>query len=135
MNRNSQSKYSFAISLAAALGIVALSATPSAAIEAWYLDNSTCKMRKLAAQDGEISAREAKYLARYYVARLGFTAPRLSELTARVGAVEADGSMWRVSIRYGDSIPNKRALLFINRFSGRVAHATSATETVGGSEK
>jgi hypothetical protein len=126
MTRKHKVDWRLGVGLAAAVAFSGMSFTPASAVESWFLDNGDCKLRAVFSIDGIVTKGEAKGLARFYLKQIGFTAPRLSQMTAKLVSVEPDGKNWRATILYGGHIPNKRAILLINRYDGMIAHAGSA---------
>lgn len=120
MTRKYKRHWSLGVGLAAAVAFSAAGFTPATAFESWAMDTADCGMRINFAGNREISASEARLLARHYLSDLGFTAPRLSSQTARVSSVEADGDKWFVRFVYGGPLPNKAAVFLIDRSNGLI---------------
>lgn len=96
-----------AISAAAVLGIAA--AAPAFADDA------------VASPDGyAVSKSEAKQIATQYLRSLGFTRALESSLTARITKVAREGDTWRISVLYGNHLPNKRGVVTVNANSGAI---------------
>lgn len=98
-----------AISVAAALGIAAGAAAPA------FADDAVASPDEYA-----VSKSEAKQIATQYLRSLGFTRALESSLTARITGVEREGDTWRISVLYGNHLPNKRGVITVDADSGAI---------------
>lgn len=68
-----------------------------------------------------VSAQDARLIAARYLRAQGLTAPLRSEKTARIARVDLAGDVYEVTVFYGNSVPNQKAVLLIDAASGEIA--------------
>ena len=96
----------------AALGLVALSSGPAAA------QAPTHNQTVLFAADGNVSATEAKRIVRRFLRSQGYTYPRRSMKSARIGQVTRDGRAWKVGVALYSGLKSERTSVYVNTATG-----------------
>lgn len=75
------------------------------------------------ASGSAISEAAARHAARSYLRREGFTSPRFSQRTARVGQARFVDGAWEVEIRFGGNIPDQSGIVIVDASTGDVRRA------------
>ncbi len=96
----------------AALGLVALLAVPATAGS-----SDTGQTAVITASD-DVSANEAKRIVRRFLKSHGYTYPRQSMKSARIGQVTRDGRAWKVDVALYAGLKAERTSVYINTSTG-----------------
>ena len=96
----------------AALGLVALLAGPATA------GSSDDGQTAVVTAPENVSANEAKRIVRRFLRSHGYTYPRQSMKSARIGQVTRDGRAWKVDVALYAGLKSERTSVYVNTATG-----------------